>query len=268
MNTGASRGSALGADGSPPQDHPRFRSRSRSRSPTRSSAIPAACSPVAARPRPNGPPVSTWAAANTRGQVALFDRLEAGTLPDGWTDALPSWGARRQGPSPPVRRPGRCSRLSVGAAGTVGRSADLIGSNNTTIDGAKSFRPGVDLDVHVDPPTVRPHPAFGIRRHAMGSILSASSCADRPAYGGTFLQFADMRPAVASGGPDGDRSDGTCGHMTRSVSARTVPHQPVEHLAALRAIPHLDVVRPADANETRVRVGAHPDSPQQSGRLA
>ena len=141
-----------------------------------------------------------------------------------------------------------------------GGSADLAESNNTTMAGEPSFIPkGKQTHEWKGGPYGRTlH--FGIRENAMGMILNgiALEGLTRP-YGGTFLVFSDyMRPAVRLAASSRSRSP-SCGPTTRSASARTVPtHQPIEHLAALRAMPGLAVVRPADANETAAGVGRDP----------
>nr|HQV20636.1 transketolase family protein [Gordonia sp. (in: high G+C Gram-positive bacteria)] len=133
-----------------------------------------------------------------------------------------------------------------------GGSADLAGSNNTTIDGAKSFGPA---SISTSTWTADPYGRtlhFGIREHAMGSILSGIVLhGPTRAYGGTFLQFADyMRPAVRLAALMEIAPIYVWTHDSIGLGEDGPTHQPVEHLAALRAIPHLDVVRPADANET------------------
>jgi transketolase len=133
-----------------------------------------------------------------------------------------------------------------------GGSADLAGSNNTTIKGAKSF----------GPPSISTHDwtadwygrtlHFGIREHAMGSILSGIVLhGPTRAYGGTFLQFADyMRGAVRLAALMNIPAIYVWTHDSIGLGEDGPTHQPIEHLASLRAIPRLSVVRPADSNET------------------
>ncbi|NDK90591.1 transketolase [Gordonia desulfuricans] len=192
-----------------------------------------------------------WAAANPE-RKALFDRLTAHELPAGWTDALPTW------------EPGSKATATRAASGKVlsalapvlpelwGGSADLAGSNNTTMDGAESFGPA---SISTDTWTANPYGRtlhFGIREHAMGSILSGIALhGPTRAYGGTFLQFADyMRPAVRLAALMEIDPIYVWTHDSIGLGEDGPTHQPVEHLAALRTIPNLDVVRPADANET------------------
>ncbi|MFT4199124.1 transketolase [Gordonia sp. (in: high G+C Gram-positive bacteria)] len=191
-----------------------------------------------------------WAAANPE-RKALFDRLHAQELPDGWRDALPTWAA---GESVATRS---ASGKVLGALGPVlpelwGGSADLAGSNNTTIAGADSFGPA---SISTSTWTAEPYGRtlhFGIREHAMGSILSGIVLhGPTRAYGGTFLQFADyMRPAVRLAALMEIDPVYVWTHDSIGLGEDGPTHQPIEHLAALRAIPHLDVIRPADANET------------------
>ncbi|MEP9413862.1 transketolase [Gordonia sp. VNQ95] len=192
-----------------------------------------------------------WATANPD-RKALFDRLYAHELPDGWTDALPTW------------EPGSKALATRAASGKVlsalapvlpelwGGSADLAGSNNTTMDGADSFGP---TSISTKTWSANPYGRtlhFGIREHAMGSILSGIALhGPTRAYGGTFLQFADyMRPAVRLAALMEIDPIYVWTHDSIGLGEDGPTHQPVEHLAALRTIPHLDVVRPADANET------------------
>ncbi|TRY18751.1 transketolase [Tessaracoccus rhinocerotis] len=138
-----------------------------------------------------------------------------------------------------------------------GGSADLAGSNNTTMKGEPSFLPA---ERQTDEWQGNPYGRtlhFGIREHAMGGIVNgiALSGLTRP-YGGTFLVFSDyMRPAVRLAAIMGVPSTFVWTHDSVGVGEDGPTHQPVEHAAALRAIPGLDVVRPADANETSVAWG-------------
>ena len=133
-----------------------------------------------------------------------------------------------------------------------GGSADLAGSNNTTIKGADSFGP---TSISTEDWNAQPYGRtlhFGIREHAMGSILNGIVLhgKTRP-YAGTFLQFADyMRPAVRLAALMDIDPIYVWTHDSVGLGEDGPTHQPIEHLAALRAIPGLDVVRPADANET------------------
>ena len=133
-----------------------------------------------------------------------------------------------------------------------GGSADLAGSNNTTMKGVDSFGPPSistkDYTAHWYGRTLH----FGIREHAMGAILSGIVLhGPTRAYGGTFLQFSDyMRPSVRLASLMDIDTIYVWTHDSIGLGEDGPTHQPIEHLSALRAIPHLSVVRPADANET------------------
>jgi transketolase len=183
---------------------------------------------------------------------ALLDRLLAGTLPEGWDADLPHW------------EPGSKSVATRAASGEVlsaigaklpelwGGSADLAGSNNTTIKGAKSFGPPSISTEDWDATWYGRTLHFGIREHAMGAILSGIVLhGPTRAYGGTFLQFADyMRGAVRLAALMDIDPIYVWTHDSIGLGEDGPTHQPIEHLAALRAIPKLSVVRPADPNET------------------
>ena len=190
-----------------------------------------------------------WQGANPEG-AALLSRLQAQELPEGLDEALPTWEV---GASIATRA---ASGKVLSAIGAVmpelwGGSADLAGSNNTTIAGAGSFLPASLAQKEGDGPYGRVlH--FGIREHAMGGILNGIAL-DRltRSYGGTFMVFSDyMRPAVRLAALMGLDTTFVWSHDSIGVGEDGPTHQPVEHLAALRAIPGLDVVRPCDANET------------------
>ena len=182
----------------------------------------------------------------------LLDRLTAEELPDGWDADIPHW------------EPGDKDLATRAASGKVlnavgphlpelwGGSADLAGSNNTTMDNVKSFGPPSisTKDYTADWYGRTLH--FGIREHAMGSILSGIVLhGPTRAYGGTFLQFSDyMRPAVRLASLMDIDTIYVWTHDSIGLGEDGPTHQPIEHLAALRAIPKLSVVRPADANET------------------
>ncbi len=140
-----------------------------------------------------------------------------------------------------------------------GGSADLAGSNNTTIKGVKSFGPPSisTKDFTADPYGRVLH--FGVREHAMGSILSGIVLhGPTRAFGGTFLQFSDyMRPAVRLASLMNIDTIYIWTHDSIGLGEDGPTHQPIEHLAALRAIPNLSVVRPGDAERDRLRVAHH-----------
>ncbi|MFC5059060.1 transketolase [Saccharothrix xinjiangensis] len=192
-----------------------------------------------------------WAGANPE-RKALLDRLLADERPDGWTDALPSWD-----PDPKGVATRKASGEVLNALRDVlpelwGGSADLAESNNTTMKGVDSFGPeAISTKMWNAAPYGRTlH--FGVREHAMGAILNGIALhgPTRP-YGGTFLVFSDyMRPAVRLAALMKSPAVYVWTHDSIGLGEDGPTHQPVEHLAALRAIPGLHVVRPGDANET------------------
>ena len=194
---------------------------------------------------------TAWKDANPQ-QAALLERLRSHELPEGWTDALPEFEASEKGVATRAASGKVLSALADVLPELWGGSADLAGSNNTTMDGAPSFVPAEHATKKFpgDPYGRTLH--FGIREHAMGAILNGIVLhgLTRP-YGGTFLQFADyMRASVRLAALMGIPTTFVWTHDSIGLGEDGPTHQPVEHLAALRAIPNLDVVRPADANET------------------
>ncbi|ANZ25236.1 transketolase [Rhodococcus sp. WB1] len=182
----------------------------------------------------------------------LFDRLQSGDFPAGWTEALPTYEPAAKGPA--TRK---ASGSALAALGPVlpelwGGSADLAGSNNTTIPGSDSFGP---VSISTKDWNAQPYGRtlhFGVREHAMGSILNGIALhgPTRP-YGGTFLVFSDyMRPAVRLAALMQTPAIYVWTHDSIGLGEDGPTHQPVEHLTALRAIPNLAVIRPGDANET------------------
>ncbi|MDN8623461.1 transketolase [Corynebacterium kroppenstedtii] len=201
---------------------------------------------------------------------ALLDRLYARKLPDGWDADLPEWEADGSGIA--TRKASEVTLQSLGATlpELWGGSADLAGSNNTTIKDADSFGPST---ISTDSWNAQPYGRvlhFGIREHAMGSILNGIALhgPTRP-YGGTFMVFSDyMRPAVRLAALMKTDVYYVWTHDSIGLGEDGPTHQPVEHLAALRAIPGLAVVRPADANETASAWSAAIDSPAGPKALA
>ncbi|MDP9026418.1 MAG: transketolase [Actinomycetota bacterium] len=190
-----------------------------------------------------------WAAANPE-KKAFFDRLQTGALPDGVEDALPVFEAGKE-----VSTRAASGKV-LNALGPVipelwGGSADLAESNNTTIEGVPSFIP-TEHSTHEwsgNPYGRTLH--FGIREHAMGAILNGIVLhgQTRP-YGGTFLIFSDyMRPAVRLAALMKAPAIYVWTHDSVALGEDGPTHQPIEQLTTLRAIPQLDIVRPADANE-------------------
>ncbi|UEJ83254.1 transketolase [Brachybacterium halotolerans subsp. kimchii] len=195
--------------------------------------------------------LASWREANAD-RAALLDRLVAGDLPDGWADALPVFEADAKGLATRAASGKVLNALAPVLPELWGGSADLAGSNNTTMDGEPSFIPAERSTKEFSGDEYGRTLHFGIREHAMGAILSGINLDDLTrAYGGTFLQFSDyMRGAVRLSALMGVDNIYVWTHDSIGLGEDGPTHQPVEHLAALRAIPGLDVVRPADANET------------------
>jgi transketolase len=192
-----------------------------------------------------------WAKANPE-RAAFADRLRTHTLPDGWTDALPSWDPDEKGVATRKASGAVLSALADVLPELWGGSADLAESNNTTMKDADSFGPEkASTDMWQANPYGRTlH--FGVREHAMGSILNGIALhgGTRP-YGATFLVFSDyMRPPVRLASIMKLPVTYVWTHDSIGLGEDGPTHQPIEHLAALRAIPGLNVVRPGDANET------------------
>ncbi|GAB2452973.1 transketolase [Nocardioides hungaricus] len=185
--------------------------------------------------------------------VALFERMQTRTLPEGWADGLPTFAADPKGMATRKASGAVINALAERIPELWGGSADLAESNNTTIEGAPSFLPADRASKmwQADPYAGRVlH--FGIREHAMGAIMNGIALhGGTRVFGGTFLQFADyMRPAVRLAALMGLPVTYVWTHDSVGLGEDGPTHQPIEHLAALRAIPGLDVARPADANET------------------
>src|SRR6201991_5255496 len=183
---------------------------------------------------------------------ALLDRLLAQELPDGWDADITYW---EPGSKPLATRAAFGQVLNDVAPKLPelwGGSADLAGSNNTTIKDVKSFGPPSISTSDFTADWYGRVLHFGIREHAMGSILSGIVLhGPTRAFGGTFLQFSDyMRPAVRLASLMDIDTIYIWTHDSIGLGEDGPTHQPIEHLAALRAIPNLSVVRPGDANET------------------
>ena len=184
-------------------------------------------------------------------RAALLTRLLSRELPEGWTNALPEFD---HGTDMSTRAASGAvvSALADTLPELWGGSADLAGSNNTTMAGEPSFLPA-----HRSTEKFAGHEYgrtlhFGIREHAMGAIVNGMALhgLTRP-YGGTFLVFSDyMRPSVRLAAMMHIPSIFVWTHDSIGVGEDGPTHQPIEHLTALRAIPGLSVVRPADATET------------------
>ncbi|MGP3776287.1 transketolase [Streptomyces sp. SDT5-1] len=194
--------------------------------------------------------LAEWRAAHPD-RAAEFDRIRAGALPEGWQSKLPTF-------APGTRLATRAaSGRTLQALGEIvpelwGGSADLAGSNNTTIDKTSSFLPEGNPLPEADPYGRTIH--FGIREHAMAAEMNGIALyGNTRVYGGTFLVFSDyMRNAVRMSALMGLPVTYVWTHDSIGLGEDGPTHQPVEHLASLRAVPGLNVVRPADANETAI----------------
>ncbi|MFE6893098.1 transketolase [Streptomyces sp. NPDC057694] len=191
-----------------------------------------------------------WRTANPE-RAAEFDRINAGELPAGWEKSIPVFETGK----------GVATRAASGkvleALGPIvpelwGGSADLAGSNNTTIDKTSSFLPVGNPLPGANPYGRTVH--FGIREHSMAAEMNGIALHGHTRiYGGTFLVFSDyMRNAVRLSALMHLPVTYVWTHDSVGLGEDGPTHQPVEHLASLRAIPGLHVVRPADANETAI----------------
>ncbi len=191
-----------------------------------------------------------WAEANPE-RVALLNRIRSGELPDGFDQAFPHFEAGAQIATRAA------SGKTINAVAQVmpelwGGSADLAGSNNTLIAGEASFIPEHRSSRAFSGNMFGRNLHFGVREHAMGAVMNGIA-ADRltRVYGGTFFVFADyMRGAVRLAALMDLPVIYVWTHDSIGVGEDGPTHQPVEHLAAYRAIPNLALVRPGDANET------------------
>jgi transketolase len=200
----------------------------------------------------------------------LLDRLLGRTLPEGWAKALPSWDVDPKGIATRKASGEVLKSLADVLPELWGGSADLAESNNTTMEGADSFGPTAIATAMWNAHPYGRTLHFGIREHAMGSILNGIALhgPTRP-YGGTFLVFSDyMRPAVRLAALMKSSVVYVWTHDSIGLGEDGPTHQPIEHLAALRAIPGLSVVRPGDANETAAAWKAVLERPEGPSGLA
>ncbi|MEJ4118415.1 transketolase [Corynebacterium marquesiae] len=191
-----------------------------------------------------------WAAANPENK-ALFDRMQARELPQDFDAELPVW---EPGESLATRKASEATIQALAASlpEMWGGSADLAGSNNTVIKGADSFGPAaITTNMWSAQPYGR-NLHFGIREHAMSAIMNGIALhGNTRVYGGTFLIFSEYQyPAVRLGSLMSTDTYYVWTHDSIGLGEDGPTHQPVETLSALRAIPNLSVIRPADANET------------------
>jgi transketolase len=192
-----------------------------------------------------------WAAREPE-RKELLDRMLGRTLPEGWEKALPSWSVDDKPIATRKASGGVINALAPVLPELWGGSADLAESNNTTMEEEGSFGPESTSTKMFSATPYGRTLHFGVREHAMGSILNGIALhgPTRP-YGGTFLVFSDyMRPAVRLAALMKSSVIYVWTHDSIGLGEDGPTHQPVEHLAALRAIPVLSVIRPGDANET------------------
>jgi transketolase len=185
--------------------------------------------------------------------VDLYERLQTRTLPKGWADDLPTFPADAKGMATRKASSAALNAIAARVPEMWGGSADLAESNNTTIEGAPSFIPkSRSTDQWSGDPLAGRVLHFGIREHGMGGIMNGIALhGGTRVFGGTFLTFSDyMRGSVRLAALMGLPVTYVWTHDSIGLGEDGPTHQPVEHLAALRAIPGLDIVRPADANET------------------
>ena len=181
----------------------------------------------------------------------LLERLESGALPADLEASLPVFEAGAE-----LATRAASGKVINAIASKMpelwGGSADLAGSNNTTIENGGSFVPAKWQTKDWTPKPAGRILHFGVREHAMGAILNGVSLSGHSrVFGGTFLVFSDyMRPAVRLAALMGIAPIFVWTHDSVALGEDGPTHQPIEHLNALRLIPNLDIVRPADANET------------------
>jgi transketolase len=193
---------------------------------------------------------SNWQQANPD-SAKLFERLASGELPADLTSSLPEFSSGEE-----IATRAASGKVINAIAAKMpelwGGSADLAESNNTTIEGGGSFVPAKWQTKAWTPKPAGRILHFGIREHAMGAILNGISLSGHSrVFGGTFLVFSDyMRPSVRLAALMGIAPIYVWTHDSVALGEDGPTHQPIEHLNALRLIPNLDIVRPADANET------------------
>ena len=171
-----------------------------------------------------------------------LSRRHSGTLPDNWASALPVFTSDEKGLATRAASGMVINALAKSIPELIGGSADLAPSNKTWIDGSPSFQPDSYQGRNFN---------FGVREHAMGVVINGMAVHGGVIpYGGTFLVFSDyMRPAIRLSALSGYPSIWVFTHDSIGLGEDGPTHQPIEQLTALRTIPKLVVIRPADANE-------------------
>jgi transketolase len=182
-----------------------------------------------------------WKQANPD-KVQLFESLASGEIPPGWDEDPPKFDADPKGMAT-RKASGEAIQWAASKIPTlVGGSADLASSNNTDIEGGGDVQKGEYGGRNI---------RFGVREHGMGAIVNGLGLEGLRAFGGTFLTFSDyMKGAVRLSALMKLPSIWVYTHDSIGLGEDGPTHQPIEHLAALRAVPRLNVIRPADANET------------------
>lgn len=175
--------------------------------------------------------------------AAQFDRTYSGNLPSEFHKLFPKFSTDAKGMATRVSSGKVLNEIAPGLPELIGGSADLTGSNKTDIKGEGAFSTDDREGRYIH---------FGVREHAMGGIMNGLALyGGMIPYGGTFLVFSDyLRPAIRLAALMKQRVIYVFTHDSIGLGEDGPTHQPVEHLAALRAIPNLTVLRPADANET------------------
>jgi len=191
---------------------------------------------------------ASWAKNNSE-KAQLLKRLQSRSLPNGWEKSIPTFSSEKE-ISTRKASGDVIQELAKVLPEFWGGSADLAESNNTTIEGGGSFLPASSLMKGANPYGRIVH--FGIREHAMGSILNGITLHGLTrTFAGTFLVFSDyMRPSARLASLMNLGVTFVWSHDSIGLGEDGPTHQPVEHIASLRAIPGFSVVRPADANET------------------
>jgi transketolase len=171
-----------------------------------------------------------------------LSRRHSGKLPDNWESALPVFTSDEKGLATRAASGKVINTLAKSIPELIGGSADLAPSNKTWIDGSPSFQPDSYQGRNFN---------FGVREHAMGAVVNGMAVYGGVIpYGGTFLVFSDyMRPAIRLSALSGYPSIWVFTHDSIGLGEDGPTHQPIEQLTALRTIPKLIVIRPADANE-------------------
>jgi transketolase len=175
--------------------------------------------------------------------AAEFERCMRGELPEGWADDLPTFEAGSKAVATRNASGTAINAIAATVPNLVGGAADLAGSTKTLINDSKDVGPGAFAERNL---------RFGVREHAMGAMLNGMALhGGFIPYGGTFLTFSDyMRPAIRLAALMDVKVIYVFTHDSVWLGEDGPTHQPIEHVAALRTIPNLTVIRPSDANET------------------